>query len=136
MSLASTPQQILLYANKPAQTIAAGAEDLTWNVPIEQYGVSQQSAVLFRLLANHTYELEASFILNSPNVSYFAFWSTTANAPVGAVNAPAIGANGTSFNYAKAIFRPLVDTDVKVRVLTGIGTTFEAETIVSIRAIN
>lgn len=136
MSLASTPQQILLYGAKAAQTIAASPEDLTWSVPIEQYGVSQQSSTVFRLLANHTYSLEAHFILNSPNVSYFAFWSTLANAPVGVVNAAAIGVNGTSFNYAKAIFRPLVDTDIKVRVLTGIGTTFEAESIVSIVALN
>lgn len=136
MTMNSTPQQILLYGNKAAQTIAAGAEDLTWNVPVEQYGITQQSSTVFRLLANHLYDLEALFILNSPAATYFAFWSTLANAPVGVVNTPAIGADQAAHNHARALFRPLVDTDVKVRVLTGIGTTFEAETIVSIKAID
>lgn len=136
MSLASTPQQILLYGNKAAQTIAASPEDLTWSAPVEQFGVSQQSPTVFRLLANHTYKLEALFILNSPAATYFAFWSTLANAPVGTVNTPAIGADQASHNHAVALFKPLVDTDVKVRVLNGIGTTFEAESIVSIVALN
>jgi hypothetical protein len=130
------PANLLLYANKVAQTIAAGSEDLTWNVPIEQNGISQVTPVQIQLLANHTYEMKAYFILNSPNATYFAFWSSTANAPVGAVNAPAIGVDQNANNYAIAIFRPAVDTIVKVRVLTGIGTTFEAESLISIVALN
>jgi len=111
-----------------------GPDDVTWDTPDAGVtnGIAFSSSKLFTLLANRTYELTA-FILTTAADTYTFEWVDSANAPVGAVNAPGINADRT---FVESVFTPLVDTDVKVRLTTTVNVTVISPSWVVIKTLD
>ncbi len=134
MSLLVVPAGILLYSVKSDQSIV-GTVDIDWNVPIEQNVINYNNPGTFSLIANHTYKLEAFLTLVSVTEPYLVRWVDSSNI---ALPTSSVGFGDTDDSSSVfAIYRPLVDTIVKVQLtIGGAGLTVSQNSLVSIVAIN
>lgn len=117
---------LYLYTDKAAQVIALGPADVTWNAPAADAvnGVSRDAGgILFNLLPNRTYKLTANITPTAAALAYSLSWVNTLNVAVGSLNQPANGLANLDHIHAFAVFRPLILTQVKVRMTTAVALT-------------
>lgn len=131
------PRQFL-GTDKVSQAFLLAAGDLTWNAPAADgfQGVTYNAPGTFNLLANRTYWLFATIVPTVALVAYSVSWVNTANALVGSLNQPAGGIAGLSHSQAIALFRPLVNTIVKVRMTSAVSLTIGPASSVIIQALD
>lgn len=116
---------LYLYTDKALQAIVLGPADITWNAPAVDAvsGVTYTAPGTFTLTANRTYKLSANITPTVAALAYSLSWVDAANAVVGSLNQPANGLANLAHVHAYAMFRPLVNTVVKVRMTGAVALT-------------
>lgn len=129
----SVQESLYYYTDKPVQTTTLAVVDLTWNVGAADVinGVVFDGSTQFTLTANRLYNIQATIIPTSSLAAYSVSIVDTANNPVGSINHPAAGI-GETHTHAIALFKPLVDTVIKVRLTNAVTITFGTQCFLSI----
>ncbi len=130
-------QLVPLYAatDKVAQLSLIGASDITWNVPAADAinGITFNGSTLWTLPANRTYLIQAYIKPTLATLAYTLTIVDTANNPVGSLNQPISGLASLAHEHCTAWFRPLVNTQIKLRLSGGLGVTIGATSHLIIR---
>lgn len=118
-------QRLYLYTDKAAQAIVLGPADITWNSPAADAvnGVTFNGTTGFTLAANRLYKLTANITPTVAALAYSLSWVDSANAVIGSLNQPANGLANLAHVHAFAVFKPLVNTIVKVRMTSAVALT-------------
>lgn len=113
------------YTDKTTQVIAVGPADVTWNAAASDAsnGITFNGTTLFTLAANRLYKLTANITPTVATVEYSISWVDTSNVAIGSLNQPANGLANLSHVHAFALFKPLVNTQVKVRLTSAVALT-------------
>lgn len=119
------------------QVLLLAPTDITWTNFLGRgvgFNVNNGLNTTFTLPANRTYKMEALFTPTVAGVAYSIQWVDSSNSPIGTINLPAQGLASLSHVEAIAVFRPTVDTDVKLRHSGGIGVTLGTVSYVDINS--
>lgn len=130
--------RLYLFTDKNAQAIVLGPSDIGWNVPAADAinGVAFNGTTQFTLTANRTYKLIANITPSVAALAYSIQWVNSANVAVGGLNQPANGLANLAHVHAFSVFRPLVNTIVKVRLTSGVALTVSAVCSVFIETVD
>lgn len=128
-----------LATDKTAQTIVLGPADVTWNTPAADAtdgSITFNGSTQFTLPANRTYKITVIVKPSVAAVGYSIIICDTSNVAVGSINLPISGLANLEQNIAVAIFRPLVNTAIKVRMTSAIALTLSNLCNITIEALD